>query len=127
VNADRILAAFHRNGIDCLLNLALREVGAQWGATDRTWAAVPEDWQWLQGQWVFCLTTEHGALDIFRKVEGLADFEACRKRASALRTEAGTPYQSLSDEDMLACQMALDERDRRLDRVAYLEKLLKKT
>lgn len=108
------------------VNLALRELGACWGSTEETWKAVPADPSWLTRQIVFCLTTAHGAVDIFRAVEGLTDFEGSLTRSSSLLTEAGTPYRSLSDEDMLACQMALAEGERRLDRVAYLRKLLAK-
>src|SRR5690348_6270281 len=53
------------------LNRALSELGAAWGPTEGDWAPVPNEWQWLQKQPVFCLTTDHGALDIFREVRGL--------------------------------------------------------
>jgi len=157
MNADRILAVFHENGVDCILiggmnfllrhqpvltfdvdfwvrdepsnlarvHAALRELGAAWGSSEDNWKPLPDDAQWLTKQAVFCLTTNHGAVDIFRSVHGLPDYDACRQRSTERRTEAGTPYQSLSDVDMLACQMALAEGQRRLDRVAYLQKLLK--
>ena len=156
MNADRILAAFAEQEIDCLLiggmnfllrhqpvltfdvdfwvkdepsnlikvNSALRELQAEWGATEAAWAPVPRDWKWLQNQEVFCLTTAYGAVDVFLRVQGLEDYAACRERSSLLQTQAGTPYRSLSDADMLACQLALAQEDRRLDRVAYLRKLL---
>ncbi len=108
------------------VNEALRDLGGAWGSSEETWNPVPGDAQWLTKQFVFCLTTDHGAVDIFREVHGLPDFDACWQRSSVRQTEAGTPFRSLSDEDMLACQLALNERERRLDRVAYLQNLLKK-
>lgn len=108
------------------VNQALRALGASWGRSEKTWGPVPSNAQWLTEQGVFCLTSEHGAVDIFRQVEGLPDFDACWMRSSVRQTEAGTPFRSLADEDMLACQLALNEADRRLDRVAYLQKLLGK-
>ena len=68
------------------LNRALRRLGAQWGRTETEWRPVPEDPRWLQLQPVFCLTTDHGALDIFREVRGLEGrFEECKARR--VRTE----------------------------------------
>src|SRR4051794_38002434 len=60
------------------LNTALRLLGAGWGPTEERWATVPEDWSWLRKQTVFCLTTNHGALDVFRQVHGLEDrYDEC--------------------------------------------------
>ena len=39
---------------------------------------------WLRGQTVFCLTSPHGAIDVFRSVTGLESWSACRGRAAAL-------------------------------------------
>jgi hypothetical protein len=157
MNADTILNAFDRGGVDAILiggmnfllrhqpvltfdidfwvrdsdeNLTrvaatLRELGAAWGRNDASWAPVSADAAWLRTQSVFCLTSPHGAIDIFRDVRGLeGQFEACHQRARIQKTASGIPYRSLSDEDMLACQLALPENERRLDRVAFLKKLL---
>jgi hypothetical protein len=79
---------------------------------------------WLRRQSVFCLTSPHGAIDIFREVAGLeGQWDACRARCSELRTATGISYAGLSDRDMLACQMALPESERRLDRIRYLQQL----
>jgi hypothetical protein len=106
------------------VNLALVALEAQWGASEGAWAPVSKDWRWLTTQQVYCLTSAFGALDIFRTVRGLENYEACERRSTLLKTESGTPYRSLSDADMLACQMALGEGERRLDRVAYFQRLL---
>jgi hypothetical protein len=103
---------------------ALVQLGAQWGATEDAWAPVPLDTGWLTRQAVYCLTSPAGAIDIFRTVRGLASYEACKDRSLLSETSEGITYRSLSDADMLACQLALPEGERRLDRVAYLEKLL---
>jgi hypothetical protein len=104
---------------------ALREVGAEWGSSEKTWGPLPAGYQWLLSQQIYCLTTQHGAVDIFRSVEGLADqYEACKARSTVQCSTGGQSYWSLSERDMLACQLALPEGSRRLDRVAYLQKYL---
>ena len=101
------------------LNRALRRLGAQWGRTEAEWRAVPDDSRWLQSQPVFCLTTNHGALDIFREVRGLeGQFAACKARSVRAETAAGVACPSLCDRDMLACQEALppnEQKSRRMD------------
>ncbi len=109
-NLDRVAAALH-------------ELGAEWGDSASTFRPVPADMAWLRRQSVFCLTSKAGAIDIFRSVYGLGDYESCRAR-SVETTRDGITFRSLSDLDMLACQLALPEGERRLDRVAYLKKLL---
>jgi hypothetical protein len=104
---------------------ALRDLHAQWGRDDQSWGLLPPGFSWLRGQSVFCLTSPYGAIDIFREVAGLeGQWAACRERCSEQKTASGIFYASLSDRDMLACQMALPETERRLDRVRYLEQLL---
>ena len=106
------------------VNAALIELGAEWGATDESFGPVPRDAAWLKGQQVFCLTSSAGAIDIFRSVRGLASYSECWARSVEIRRDA-TVFRALSDADMLACQLALPEGERRLDRVAYLEKILR--
>ena len=104
---------------------ALHDLGAEWGKTEETWGPLPGGHDWLRPQSVFCLTTPHGAVDIFRSVEGLdGQYEACKTRSSVERTAGGISFRSLSDQDMLACQLALPENLRRLDRTNYLRNLL---
>jgi len=104
---------------------ALRDLDAEWGKSEQTWGPLPVSHEWLKMQHVFCLTTKHGAVDIFREVRGLeGQYEACRDRAASSVTAHGIAYLSLSDQDMLACQLALPENERRLDRVVYLKKCL---
>jgi hypothetical protein len=101
---------------------ALSELAASWGPTEADWRPVagqPADW--LAGQGVFCLTSPHGPIDVFRSVKGLSDWQACRRNAAAGETAAGIRYYGLSDEDMLRCQLALPEGQRRADRVCILK------
>jgi hypothetical protein len=108
------------------VSAALRELHAEWGRDDASWKPVPEGSAWLRNQPLFCLTSAEGAIDIFREVKGLqGQYTACRARCNECRTASGIPYVSLSDRDMLACQMALPEGVRHQDRIAYLESLLK--
>jgi hypothetical protein len=78
----------------------------------------------LPRQSVHCLSSPLGAIDLFRFVQGLDDYDECKARSEQRLTAEGVAYQSLSDRDMLRCQLALPEGLRRLDRVAYLERLL---
>jgi hypothetical protein len=103
------------------LNRALRDLGAEWGRTEAAWAPVPEDWQWLETQPVFCLTTQHGALDVFRDVLGLEGrYPECKARSVLAQTANAVPFPALGDEDMLACQEALPPGERKARRMAIL-------
>lgn len=107
------------------LNTALLELKAAWGPDDQTWEPVPAYPAWLRRQSVFCLTTAAGALDVFRHVAGLGDFETSKNEASLLKTAAGVPFLSLSDADMIRCQEALPEAVRKTSRLHYLRSLNK--
>jgi hypothetical protein len=108
---------------------ALADMEAAWGQTERDWGDVKRLPQgWLSAQPLYCLTTRHGAVDIFLCVDGLPSWADCRQRAHAGRTGSGTAYWGLSDEDMLACQMAIPKPYRKQDRVAALRRaLMRKT
>lgn len=103
---------------------ALVALEAEWGPTEETWgpvAAIEPDW--LARQSLFALTTSAGPVDVFRRVAGLPNWQESRKRAEIHQTAKGTEYCSLSDADMLACQYALQEQERKLDRIRYLEQV----
>jgi hypothetical protein len=103
---------------------ALIELDAEWGPTETEWGPVRRFAPgWLELQAVFSLTTKAGALDVFRHLAGAGSWAACRARAVRGRTSGGREFWGLSDKDMLACQYALDEPLRKLDRIRYLEKL----
>jgi len=105
---------------------ALASLAAQWGESEDDWGpVVGRPAGWLDRQAVFCLNSPHGAIDIFRRVAGLSDWSACRASAEQGETAAGTRYWGLSDEDMLRCQLALDEPYRKIQRIATLERVLR--
>lgn len=109
------------------LNRALHGLGAAWGPTETAWAPVPEDSAWLRRQTVFCLTTQHGALDVFREVRGLeGQYLECREAAVRSQTASGLAFLGLSDAHMLACQEALPEAERKPRRVATLRAALRR-
>lgn len=109
------------------LNRALRRLGARWGPTEAEWRPVPNDWRWLQRQGLFCLTTQHGALDVFREVRGLEGrYAECRKRAVPSQTGTGVAFLALSDEDMLACQEALPPGQRNERRIQVLRDAIRR-
>ena len=104
-------------------NAALKELQAEWGPTENDWRPVHPEHDWLRRQPVFCLTSPHGAIDIFRAVKGLeGKYDECKKRALRRTTATGIGYTSLSDEDMLQCQLALPEAARKLGRVEALKR-----
>jgi hypothetical protein len=107
------------------LNTALRTLQAEWGPTELEWAPVPENAAWLRRQALFCLTTPHGALDVFRELKGLeGEFEAALHRGLPSHTPSGIPYTGLSDEDMLRCQEALDPSERKAGRMEILRRAI---
>ena len=107
------------------LNRALRRLGAEWGRHETEWAPVPDDWHWLQTQTVFCLTTPHGALDIFREVRGLEGrYRESKAKGVLTKTAAGVSFAGLSDEDMLACQDALPPGERKVRRTEVLRETI---
>jgi len=109
------------------LNRALRSLDAQWGPTEAEWKPVPDDWHWLRGQAVFCVTTAHGALDVFRDVRGLEGrYDECSQRAVPSTTGTGVKFMALADQDMLTCQEALPPSDRKLKRMEVLRAALQR-
>jgi hypothetical protein len=106
---------------------ALAELEAEWGASDSDWRPVAQRAAgWLHSQAVFCLTSPHGAIDVFRAVRGLGEWRVAAGRALEEQTAAGVRYRGLCDEDMLACQLALDEGDRKPERVRVLTDVLER-
>ena len=158
MNADTILAAFNRCGVDNLLiggmnfllrhqpvltydvdlwiqpspenrlrcESALSSLDAAWGETEEVWGLVAHRMPgWLGHQSAYCFTSPHGSLDVFLTVAGLEDWRTCLERADSAVTATGVPYRALSDRDMLACQLALPEAERKLDRIRILRQCLK--
>jgi hypothetical protein len=106
---------------------ALVELQAQWGPSETDWQNVAQrSAGWLGRQSVYCLTSPFGPIDIFRRVTGLGDWNACRARAEPRRTGGGIACLGLSDADMLQCQLALPEPDRRQDRIRVLKEALER-
>ena len=106
---------------------ALRELHAEWGSSDDEWKPVTEFSQgWLKSQPVFCLTSPHGAIDIFRRLDGPKNWKDAANSAILEKTKSGIPYRGLSDEDMLKCQLALGAKDQKPDRIQKLSKAIAK-
>lgn len=100
---------------------ALSDLGAEWGETESDWGPVSRlQPGWLDRQHVYCLITPHGAVDIFRSVVGLDDWQSSGQHAVAEVTALGTNYLGLSDEDMLRCQLALSVAEQKQDRIRVL-------
>ncbi len=107
---------------------ALAALQAEWGASEKDWGAVADKPPgWLARQAVFCLTSPHGAIDIFRSLKGLGSWRESRAAAQPGTTAAGAAYLGLSDEEMLKCQMALPESSRNPERIRTLREALGRT
>lgn len=105
---------------------ALVELQAEWGPSENDWGPVTNRRDnWLSSQGVFCLTSPHGAIDIFRSVAGLDSWPMCRGRAATGATALGTAFLGLSDADMLRCQLALPEGQRNEARIRCLQDALR--
>jgi hypothetical protein len=106
---------------------ALIALHAEWGPTDETWGPVAKfPHGWLDRQHVYVMLTAFGALDIFRSVEGLDDWQMCWARGFDGLSKEHTPYRGLSDEDMLQCQLALDTHQQRTERIQTLRTAIAK-
>jgi hypothetical protein len=105
---------------------ALTELDAEWGPSEEEWLPVRQYAAgWLQRQSLYCLTSPHGAIDMFRQLAGLGAWQESRRQAAPGRTAGNAEYLGLSDEDMLRSQYALDEGLRRPERIAVLEQALR--
>ena len=104
---------------------ALISLGAAWGPTDTEWQPVARCAPgWLDSQPLFCLTSDNGAIDIFRQVTGLESWTKCRQRAVVANTSGGVRYYGLADQDMLKSQDVLDESARKPERIRILRRAL---
>lgn len=101
--------------------LAMAELHATWGITEDAWQPVAQlPSGWLDSQQVYCTLSPSAAIDIFRSVRGLSDWQNCAARGIEMTTSNGTRYLALSDRDMLDCQLALDEGQRNKSRIDFL-------
>lgn len=100
---------------------ALADLNAEWGPTDETWKPVKEMQPgWMEQQSLFCLTTAHGAVDVFRSVKGLESWQDSWDRGINAALSTGTVYRALGDDDMLRCQLALPEGLQKKSRIETL-------
>ena len=105
---------------------ALAALDAEWGETDATWEPVANKAPgWLSRQAVFSLHSPHGAIDVFRYVQGLADWRAWWRTSLSEQTSGGVSYHGISDADMLRCQTALDPSSQKPSRIQTLQSKLK--
>jgi hypothetical protein len=93
---------------------ALADLQAEWGASEEAWGPVAKlPAGWLRRQALYCLTSPHGAIDVFRAVTGLPRWQECSGRG-------------LSDEDMLRSQEALAPKEQKADRIRALRAVLQR-
>jgi hypothetical protein len=105
--------------------LALNALGAEWGATDIDWAPVStRPTGWLERQAIFSLNTPFGAVDIFRSLPGVSNWQSSFEAARHEQTGGGVNYHGLGDADMLQCQLVLDSSIQKPSRVQKLQSAL---
>lgn len=105
---------------------ALSELKAEWGRSDAEWLPVSTQKPgWLRRQNVFCMTSPHGAIDVFRSVKGLKSWRSCFRRAIRGRT-GGVSFHGLCDEDMLRTQKALGKSEQKPDRIQVLSQAIRR-
>lgn len=105
--------------------LALADLGAQWGRTDDDWEPVDRKTPgWLNSQGVYCLLTTAGPVDIFRSLAGVESYVRALADCKELIVGTGTAVRLIGPKDLLACQLALPEQARRQDRVNHLREVL---
>jgi hypothetical protein len=101
---------------------ALNELRAEWGKRDEDWGPVSSRKSgWLWGQNVFCLITPYGPLDIFLSLPGISNFADAMMRSSTFPLESDLQVRLICAADLLACQLALPEIYRKIERVRYLQ------
>jgi len=104
---------------------ALVGLEAEWGNSDKDWGPVSEKQTgWLARQDIYCLTSSYGAIDIFRYVRGLNNWQQSWSCSVVEETASGTTYHGLSHHDMLDCQLALETHEQKLDRIKTLRRVL---
>jgi hypothetical protein len=105
---------------------ALISMKAEWGPSESEWGPVSGlGADWLSRQSMFCLTTGHGALDVFRTIAGLPSWTDASAASVECVTASGTVCRGICDGDMLRCQDALDRSEQKSDRAEYLRRLLR--
>jgi hypothetical protein len=106
--------------------IALNELGAQWGKGDDDWGPVnAKHCGWLWGQSVFCLLTKFGPVDIFLSLPGISSYTDALLRSKSFRLDDEVQVQLISAGDLLACQTALPEIYQKKERIQFLRGVLK--
>jgi hypothetical protein len=106
---------------------ALTTLDAEWGKGDYDWGPVAtKSPGWLSAQGVYCLLTNAGPVDIFRSLAGVESYAMAKETSVDFCTSFGTAIKLLSPQFLLACQLAIPEHARRIDRVRHLQEILGK-
>jgi len=104
---------------------ALTELNGDWGRNDDDWGPVcAKQDGWLSNQGVFCLLTHCGPVDIFLSIPGIPNYHEAFLRSVELELDLTTSVRLISARDLLACQLAIPEVNRKSERVAFLRGIL---
>ena len=105
---------------------ALAELNAEWGKSQEEWGPVASLEPGRLKEQEICVTSSYCPVNIYLTRKGVDSWDGANTRAYEGITEGGVTYQGMSDEDTLKDQYALDEKDRRIERISLLEELLKR-
>jgi hypothetical protein len=104
---------------------ALIALGAEWGKRDEDWEPVKEKRSgWLWGQSVFCLLTTSGPVDVFLSLPGIPSYSEAMKRSLLHSIEEDLQINLISAYDLLQCQLAIPESNRKIERMRHLREIL---
>jgi hypothetical protein len=104
---------------------ALIALGAEWGKRDEEWGPVEEKKSgWLWGQSVFCLLTTCGPVDIFLSLPEIPDYSEAVERSLLHSIEKDLQINLISAYDLLECQLAIPESNRKVERMRHLREIL---
>jgi len=106
---------------------ALGELNAEWGKSQEDWGPVARlKPGWLTDPEEIAFTSPFGPINLYKSRKGVESWVAANARAYDGVTPGGVSYRGMGDDDTLNDQYALDEQDRRMERIRILEKLLGK-
>lgn len=107
---------------------ALSTLNAEWGKSQEEWGPVAKlKSGWLTDPHEIALTSPFCPINVYKSRKGVDSWTAANERGYTGTTSTGVSFRGMGDEDTLNDQYALDEQDRRMERIRVLEQLLGKS
>ena len=106
---------------------AMVDLNAEWGKSQEEWGPVANQKPgWLTEPHEICLTSPYCPINVYKSRKGVDSWAGANARGYDGETPGGVKFRGMGDEDTLNDQYALDEVDRRIERICLLEELLGK-